>query len=372
VARRSYFVMMDTMQQLLQLPNLSQVKRYWLTIAFILGFVVDLILLNRIDSLVDNLILLANVTIATVAFVLLYVASSQRIPEWLSRGLYRYAPILMQYGFGGLLSGMLIFYGRSGDFFANAPFLLIIIAVIFGNEFIVKRSDKLIYHIALYYIGIFSYSVLVLPVLLGRMGDLVFIVSGAIALLVVILLVKLLALVIPNFIRFNLKRIIVTIGFIYLGFNTLYFSNLIPPIPLSLTHIEIAHGVVRSDDGRYRVTTEEQPWWRAYTPLRPILNPSQSYIACFARVYAPTRLTTNIYHHWEYKNESGQWVERFRLSYPISHSNIQGYRGYTQIANFTEGVWRCSVKTARGQVLGREVVIIDTNKPRGELVTRVE
>jgi hypothetical protein len=267
---------------------------------------------------------------------------------------------------------MLVFYGRSGDFFASAPFLLMIIAVILGNEFIVKRSDKLIYHLALYYVGIFSYSILIIPVLLGQMGDLVFLLSGVIGLLVVILVVKLLSLFIPNFINFNIKRIIVTIGFIYIGFNTLYFSNLIPPIPLSLTHIEIADSVIRSEDGIYRITSEQQPWWREHTPINSIINPSQSFIACFARVYAPTRLTTDIYHHWEYKNEAGEWVERFRLSYPIFNTNIRGYRGYTKVANFTEGEWRCSVKTERGQVLGREVVTIDFDKPRGELVTRVE
>lgn len=360
------------MKNFLGLPYLAQVKRYWLTVSFVIGFTVDLILLNRIDSLFDNLILLGNMLIATVSFVLLYVASSQRIPEWLSNKLYKYAPIFMQYGFGGLLSGMLVFYGRSGDFIASAPFLLVIVAVIFGNEFIVKRSDKLIYHIALYYIGVFSYSILILPVLLGRMGDGVFILSGVLALLLMLGLIRLLKLFIPNFIRVNSKRIILTIGFIYVGFNALYFSNVIPPIPLSLTHLEIAHAVSRSDDGTYRITSEKQPWYRVYLPLQFVIHPSQSYIACFARVYAPTRLTTDIYHHWEYKNDAGQWVERFRLSYPISHVSLQGYRGYTQISSFTEGEWRCSVKTARGQVLGRESVLVDLKNPSGELVTRVE
>lgn len=367
MARRFSFVMMMAMHNLL-----AKAKRYWLTVSFAIGFTVDLILLNKIDSLVDNLILLGNATIATVSFILLYVASTERIPEWLSRKLYKYAPIFMQYGFGGLLSGMLVFYGRSGDFVASLPFMLTIIGVIIGNEFLVKRSDKLIYHLALYYIGIFSYSVLIIPVLLGRMGDWIFILSGAVGLLVVIGVIKILKLVIPNFIRFNQKRIIVTIGFIYIGFNTLYFSNMIPPIPLSLTHIEIAHSVTRNDDGVYRIVSEDQPWWRDYTPAPAVINPSQSYIACFARVYAPTRLTTDIYHHWEYKNAEGDWVEQFRLSYPIFSTNIRGYRGYTKIASFSEGEWRCSVKTERGQVLGRKIVIIDFDKPRGELVTRIE
>ena len=351
---------------------IAQIKRHWLTLGFVLGFLVDLILLNKIDSLVDNLILLANALLATVSFILLYAASTGRWSDRLSRILLRFAPIFMQYGFGGLLSGMLIFYGRAGDLVASAPFLLIILLVIFGNEFIVKRSDKLIYHLALYYIGMFSYMVLVIPVILGRMGDMVFILSGVVSLVIVIFLIKALRKVVPFFIQANSKRIIVTIGFIYIGFNTLYFSNLIPPIPLSLTHIEIAHAVSRSDEGAYRITSESQPFWREYTPLRAVINPSRSSIACFARVYAPTRLTTDIYHRWEYLNEDGDWVEQFRLSYPIFSTNIKGYRGYTQISSFGEGIWRCSVETERGQVLGRKSVIVDLGKERGELVTRVE
>ncbi len=372
MARRLLFVMIVNMSRFLNYSYVAQIKRHWLTLGFFLGFAVDLILLNKIDSLVDNLILFANASLATISFILLYGSSTGRWPEWLSRRLQRITPIFMQYGFGGLLSGMLIFYGRSGDLVASAPFLLIIVAVILGNEFIVKRSDKLIYHIALYYIGIFSYMVLVIPVILGKMGDVIFILSGIVALLIVILLVRMLSKVVPFFIDVNKKRIIVTIGFIYIGFNTLYFSNLIPPIPLSLTHIEIAHAVSRSDDGVYRITSEKQPWWREHTPLRSIIKPSRSSIACFARVYAPTRLTTDIYHRWEFKNEEGEWIERFHLSYPIFSTNIRGYRGYTQTSNFTEGVWRCSVETERGQVLGRKSVIIDLDKERGELVTRVE
>ena len=104
-----------------------------------------------------------------------------------------------------------------------------------------------------------------------------------------------------------------------------------------------------------------------------MLNPSRSSIACFARVYAPTRLTTDIYHRWEKKNDAGDWVEQFHLSYPISNTNtLGGYRGYTQVSNFSQGEWRCSVETERGQVLGRKAVLIDINAQRGELVTRVE
>jgi hypothetical protein len=278
----------------------------------------------------------------------------------------------MQYAFGGLLSGMLIFYGRSGDWLASAPFLLLILAVIIGNEMVGKRSDRLVYNIALYFIGLFSYIVLVVPVILGKMGDLIFIFSGVIALCIMVLVVKILYRIIPNFMRVNTKRVIATIGFIYIVFNVLYFTNVIPPIPLSLTELEIEQSVAKLSSGNYSIVSEEQPWYRTIPFTRDIIHPTGKSIACFARVYAPTRLETEIFHRWEYKNANGDWVERFRFGYPISGANQGGYRGYTRLQNFTDGVWRCGVETKRGQVLGRVTVRIDTTQPVGKTVTRIE
>lgn len=353
--------------------HLAQIRRYWLTISFCIGFIVDLILLNKIDSLIDNLILFFNFSIATVSFILLYVASTDRVSHKLGLFLKKYAPILMQYGFGGLLSGMLVFYGRSSDLLASGPFLLIIVGVILGNEFITKRSEKMLYHLALYYIGVFSYVVLIVPVILGRMGDWIFVLSGLIALGIVTTLVRVLYRVIPNFMNASTRSIIFTIGAIYIGFNALYFSNVIPPIPLSLTELKITHHVERLSDGSYRIIEEEQPLWRRFSPASPVLHPSRSSMACYARVYAPTRLMTDVYHRWEYKDDDGVWREHFRLAYPIESSGtLRGYRGYTQISSFGEGTWRCSVETGRGQVLGRYVVEVKNTGERGELVTRIE
>lgn len=357
-------------QRLLWLGKM--VNRYWLTLAFVGGFVTDLLLLNRIDDLVDNLILLAYVLLSTTALLLLYVGAAERAPGKLSRFFTKWTPTLMQYAFGGLLSGMLIFYGRSGDWIASAPFFLVILAVIFGNELVEKRSDRLVYHISLYFIGLFSYVVLVVPVLTGKMGDGIFILSGVIALMLVTFVVQLLYRVVPNFMQANTKRVIVTIGAVYLGFNALYFLSIIPPIPLSLIDLEIVQSVDRFENGNYRIVYEEQPWYRSVPFVRPVVHPVGSQIACFASVYAPTRLTTDIYHRWEYKDEAGKWQEHFRFGYEVSGSNTGGYRGYTELSSFFPGVWRCSVETERGQVLGREVVRVSTDGSPKDIITVIK
>lgn len=343
-------------------------KQHWLTVSFVLGFGTDVMLLNQIDSVVDNLVLFMYAVLASTSLVFFYTGVSQRGPKKLNKKLVAYMPMVMQYSFGGLLSGMLIFYGRSGDWLNSAPYLLLILAVIFGNELVNKRSDKLVFHLTLYFIGLFSYIVLVVPVITGLMGDVIFLISGAVALVVVVLVVRVLRIVVPNFIHQNTKRIILAVGFTYVGLNTLYFANIIPPIPLSLTELEIVQSVSRQESGNYKVVDEAQTWWRRAPFVRPILHPVDGTIACFARVYAPTRLHTDIYHRWEYKDANGNWQQHYRGNYSIAGTNEGGYRGYTTITAFTPGLWRCRVETKRGQVLGHVTVWV-ARGPAGTLVT---
>lgn len=350
---------------------LNGVYKHWLTFAFFFGFITDFILLNRIDDIFDNSMLFFYASLSTISMLLLYVGVAEKCPQFLVKKLKKFMPIVMQYAFGGLLSGMLIFYGRSGDLLASLPFLLIILTVILGNEFLEKRSDRLIYQLALYFIGLFSYVVLEVPVLTGKMGDVVFIFSGFIALVIVSLVVKVLYKIVPNFMSVNIGRVIVTIGFIYIGLNSLYFTNLIPPIPLSLTELKIVQEVEKIDGTGYVVKSEEQSWYSYFPLVKDVIHPMNDYVFCFARVYAPTRLTTDIYHRWEYKDENGEWKQYLRLRYGISGSNKNGYGGYTKISNFFDGTWRCSIETERGQVLGRTSIKIETigaaNKIKSQL-----
>lgn len=104
-----------------------QLKKHWLTVSFVLGFCTDLILLNQVDNVTDNLILLGYASLASVSLLLFYTGVAEKWGERFSKKIVRFMPAVMQYSFGGLLSGMLIFYGRSGDWVTSAPFLLSIL-----------------------------------------------------------------------------------------------------------------------------------------------------------------------------------------------------------------------------------------------------
>lgn len=351
----------------------APVRRHWLSVAFLFGFVVDNLTLNRVDQAFDNFILASYVVLAMVSLILLYAAAAGKLNERHNPFVRQYAPLLVQFSFGGLLSGMLIFYGRSGDWFVAWPFLLMILVVIYFNETLRDRASRLLYNLAILFIGLFSYVVLVIPVFTGRMGEWVFIGSGLIALAIMYAFVQILYRIVPRFMELQVRPIIFTLGIIFASMNFLYFANVIPPIPLSLKEVGIYHSVVRFENGDYQLRYEAGPRWAFWRNSDEVFHPvAGGAIFCFTKVFAPTRLATDIYHRWEYQNAEGDWEEYFRTSYPITGGGENGYRGYTLIQNFRDGSWRCSVETARGQVLGREVFTVDSSEPAGELVTRID
>lgn len=349
------------------------VRHHWLTIAFVAGFATDFILLNQIDNKFDNLVLLFYVILATLSLFLFYVAVAERGPNWLIKFLAWSTPIVMQYSFGGLLSGMLIFYGRSGDFIVSAPFLLLILGVVLANELVKKRAGRLLYNVILYFIGIYSYCILVVPVWVGKIGNWIFFASGLLALALTAFLIKLLKQVVPNYVTLQKRMLVFSVGVIYVLFNAFYFFNIIPPIPLSLTELGIYQSVEKSSDGNYRIVKEERPWYQKI-PWYPLtVHPiSGAGLSCYARVYAPLNLHTTVTQRWEYKDKTGVWQPHYQQSYQITGENRQGYRGYTTITSVFNGTWRCTVENERGQVLGRRTFTIDTSTTPKGLVTVVE
>ena len=349
-------------------------KEHFLTIAFVFGFIVDNLTLTRVDQLLDNALILSYVSLAMVSLLCLYGASAGKFPERINSKVRDFSPLVAQYAFGSLFSGMLIFYGRSGSWLVSWPFLLIIIGVIYGNETIRDRVQRLLFNVAMLFVGLFSYVVLIVPVVLGKMSAVVFVGSGILALIIMLLYIRILRLVVPRFIELHQRALMLIIGLIFAGFNFLYFANLIPPIPLSLKDLGVFHSVVKFENNSYQLSYEKGKWWEFYKDSDTVFHPvAGGNVFCFAKVFAPTKISTDIYHRFEYYDEEKkQWIDHSRVAYPIVGGSDGGYRGYSYIQNYRNGKWRCSVETERGQVLGREVFVVETTEQPGELVTRRE
>ncbi len=341
-------------------------RHHWLTLAFILGFVVDNLTLTRVDQVFDNVILLLYIALAMFSILGLYAGISERFSERVNIFLKEKSPIVMQYAFGGLLSGMLIFYGRSSSIQDSWPFLLMILAVIFGNETIKDRAGRMVYNLVIFFVGLFVYLTLIIPVITGKMSAWVFVGSGTLAFVIMLLFLGILQRIIPKFMRLQKRNTVFIIGIIYCVFNVLYFTNIIPPIPLSLKHIGMYHTAERTEDGRYVMQYESPEWWEWYRKSDTKFHTNGSdTIYCYAAIFAPSRLTTKVFHHWEfYKPKTGEWEDRGKIPYEIRGGRDGGYRGFTYNKSYEPGEWRCTVETERGQIIGRETFEVVKGTPR--------
>ena len=353
---------------------IAHLKHHWLTVSFFTGFLSDNITLYRVDKLYDIIVLMVYVLVAMITIWLLYASAAQKIGGRLDRFTKKYIEVIMQFAFGGLLSGMLIFYGRSGDWGQSWPFLLLIIGAIYGNESIYNRTHRFIYNISIFFIGMFAYVVLVVPVFIKVMGPWVFVGSGLLALLIMIGFLRVLYMIVPRFMSLHLRALIFTVGFIYVGFNVFYFTDLIPPIPLTLKEVGIYHSVVHFSDGSYQLQYEPSAWWNLSDRTSSIFHPNPGDdIYCYARVFAPNGLTTKIYQRWQkYDTQTKSWVTKARIGYSIIGGHGAGYPGYSLIAYYGPGRWRCEVETPQGQELGQTTFTVDSSTQPSLLATKIE
>lgn len=340
-----------------------QYERHISSGALLFGFVVDSFTLTRADLWLDNLILLSYLAISGVGIGVVNVVDARRWQRGFFAALRKIAPLGIQFAFGGLFSGLLVLYSRSASLSSSWPFLLFLLFLLIGNEFFRERYERLTFQVSVYFVALFSYITLVLPVLVKEIGPVIFLLGGVLSLLVLFGLLRFLSLFIFVQIRKSKQQIFLVVGSIFLFINVLYFANIIPPIPLSLKESGAYHRVERV--GKAYLAEEQEKHWYEFIDFSPELYVVKGASAYFySSVFAPTDIDTNIVHHWEYKQPDGSWKTESRITFPIIGGRDGGYRGYSVKERVQEGRWRVSVETARGQIVGREQFdVLFTDEP---------
>lgn len=334
---------------------LDENEKYLSPAALVFGFILDSLTLTRVDLFLDNFILLGYLFISGASILLLNANDSGRLRNKTIQPIIIWLPLLMQFAFGGLFSGFVVLYSRSASLSASWPFLLILLVVLIGNEFLKKRYSRLLFQLGIYFIAIFSYLIFAIPVILNTMGPFIFLISGIISLVVIAFVIRAISKIAPWKISFNQRPILTMILGIFFAFNILYFTNVIPPIPLSLKDIAIAHNVERHGPNSVQLSFEPSPWYvllRDYDNTYHRLGNEPVYI--YSSIFAPTDLTADIIHEWAFFDENlEKWVVTDQIKYPIFGGRDDGYRGFSVKSNISAGKWRIDVKTKRNQLLGR-------------------
>jgi hypothetical protein len=316
--------------------------------------VFDNLTLRRIDVLYSNVLLISYLVISAGSIMILNIHEARRGDRERSETLHAIFVFLMQFCLGGLFSASFLFYSKSGSIIASWPFLLMIVGYIAGNELLRKNYIRLTFQIGVFFTALFSYLIFFLPVILGKMGDPIFLLSGIFSLVLIFLFIYVLSWFAPERTRKSAPVLVIMLIGLYAVINTLYFTNLIPPIPLALKEAGIYRSVAKLGDGSYQTIGEKQQWFSIFSPDPTIHVGPEGSLSALSAIFAPASLTTDILHEWQrYDDQTNTWITVSKVDLGITGGRDQGFRTFSVQENITPGLWRVNVETPRGQLIGR-------------------
>ena len=317
------------------------------------GVIVDFITFRSIHIRTAFIILIVYFIIAGMAIAFLNTFDSIDRPD--THEILRYVrlgtPFLIQFTFGALLSASLIFYWFSGTFSVSWPFILFIAFLMTSNEVLRHYYLKPVVQMGVYFFILFSLLTLILPYVFNSISAWLFLVSGAISLILILIYTDVLSRFLKE-IKEKRTQIFVTTLTIYALMNAFYVFNVIPPIPLSLREASAYHGISRSQK-TYTILAEKESFLDKILPGQTVHIQPGDRVYVYTSIFAPFDLTATIVHHWQkYDEENGGWITTAKPSFTITGGREDGYRGYSYSSNVSPGKWRVSVETERGQALG--------------------
>ncbi|MBI4068474.1 DUF2914 domain-containing protein [Candidatus Kaiserbacteria bacterium] len=326
-------------------------ERYVPTAALIWGLLWDSLTLHRPDSLFSNATVAGYLALVACAIIVLNVRRA-RLGHEPSLILLAF----IQFAFGNLTSALLVLYVKSGTFVGSAIFIGVLATLLIGNEFIRDRYRKIRVLVGIWYGLLLAYCIIIVPILLGQIGDTIFLLSLLLSLVMVSIFLAALYAIASRAMLEQLFQTIGYVGAIAILFTIFYFSGVIPPAPLMPRQIGVYHSVTRTAAGDYEATYEEPHWYEFFadTARTYTLVGDSKKAYCASSVFAPANLETPIFHRWEYFDaQQNDWVSVAHIPFSIRGGREKGFRGYSEISVLTPGKWRCNVETERGALIGR-------------------
>ena len=347
-------------------------ERYVSPVTLVTGFIFDSLMLKRIDILFTNALLVSYLLIAALSILILNISVSKR--EEAEQGesiLHALLVFMMQFSFGGLFSASFLFYSRSGSLAGSWPFLVLILAYMLGNEFFRKNYMRLGFQVTALFSALFSFLIFFFPVILRRMDDAMFLLSGISSLILIGFFVYVLSWFTPQRVKRGAAILAGSIFAIFALINTLYFTNLIPPIPLALKELGVYRSLSKFPDGSYLLTGDRRSWVESLAGRAVVHMVPDEPLYAFNAIFAPASLSTDIVHVWQYHDEKSGWVTSSQMRLSIIGGRENGFRTYSIKRNLFPGKWRINVETPRGQLLGRLTFDVRLSDGAEDLITDV-
>lgn len=330
------------------------------TVALLFGFLVDLITFRTINLSLAQTILSIHLLIVAVTLLILYQPEREEDEESFLKKVRAWLPVLQQYSMGNLLSAFLVLYSASASFTQSWPFLVLLALAAVGHETLKLRKYRLPFQTTLFFLNLLLFFTLAVPIFLNDIGVVPFLISVGVSMLIFTIFIRIARTITRR--AFKASGMSIRVGWIGMAafIVFLYFTNLIPPIPLSLKDVGTYYSVARTGD-TYIVEREAKNIFERFFDIRgntlKLMSGESAYV--FSAVFAPADFSENVVHRWQFFNEENdEWETRNTVRFPIVGGRDGGYRGFSLTENPEPGRWRVSVETVRGQVIGRSYLSI--------------
>ncbi len=311
----------------------------------VVGFVLDSLTLRRPDLFAENAVFVLYTIAAAACIVMVHLKKESTYNKWFL--------LALQFFLGALFSMSLVFYYRAASFSASWPFLLLLAAYLVGNEIWRSKYASLIAQAGVFFTALFSYLIFLVPIIFKAVNVWTFLLSGAASLVGVGFLLFIIQSVNPEEFKKSYYYLGRTIGGIFVLINVLYFTHLIPPIPIFLKDVGIYHAIVKNPGGGYSAKIEEEKF--NLFRLRPILHvrPGEGLYA-WSSIYSPSDFDLGVIHTWElYDEQDRRWNRILRINLSISGGREQGFRTYSKKSSIEEGLWRVTISTDDDRIISR-------------------
>ncbi|MFZ2500955.1 MAG: DUF2914 domain-containing protein [Minisyncoccia bacterium] len=354
-------------------PWIKKYERHLSALAMVAGFVADNLFFERVD-LWQTQALFALYTLACfVAIPLLHFIETRStragapFPRW-----RLILPLVTQFALGGFWSGFVIFYGRSADLGASWPFLLFVFLIFLASEYFHQYHERLIFTSVLFFFALYSYAIFLVPIYTLTLGTITFLESGLAAICIFALFTMLLRTLARERFLADVWRIRMGAFAVLIVMNVFYFTNILPPLPLSAEATGVYHSVFRIPGAYKGIQETGQSWQVRHLGLAPTMHVVRGEpLSAYSSIFAPTTLATTIVHQWQWYNQTTKkLVTKATVAYTIVGGRDGGYRGYSSNLITEEGQWRVLIETSDGRRIASLpfTVMWTTSEPSTEMV----
>jgi hypothetical protein len=344
--------------------------------AFIGGFVVDILTVERIDSWFTIGQQVLYLTVITLALMQMFLDQARPAPVTegmfvVRRWYYRYRNALLHFFLGTLLNLYAIFFFKSSSLLVSFSFLGVLVLLLLANETPRLKALGLPFKFALLSLCFLSFFALIVPTVIGSLGTVVFLTSILLGCLP-LAGIAWWAMSRSSELRPRARRqILVPLGLVLIAYLVSYLYKVTPPVPISIPFIGVYHLVERTEEG-YQLS-HERPMWRFWHngDQRFLAQPGDRVFVYF-RIFSPSRFSDQVVMRWYMrKDEKGRWQLQDQIPIKIVGGREQGFRGYGFKTNHQPGDWRVRVETTDGREIGRIHFSIE-NFPAGPRVFLVD